>query len=95
MTKSIIQDEKVCYRCGTPFGLHKHHCIEGTGRRKHSEEDGLWVWLCGRHHNLSNEGVHFNKAFDMALKKTAEARWLYVYGKTIEDWIKRYDRNYL
>ena len=94
MTKSIIQDEKVCYRCRTPFGLHLHHICQGVGRRKHSDEDGLTVWLCYEHH-LGKTGVHNDKVFDLALKRIAEEKWLYVYDKTVKDWIKRYDRNYL
>ena len=37
-----------------------------------SEKHGLKVWLCARHHNMSNEGVHFNKGLDMHLRKIAQ-----------------------
>jgi hypothetical protein len=30
------------------------------------------VWLCGRHHNLSNEGVHFNRELDLRIKRTGQ-----------------------
>lgn len=42
MSKSIMQDEKVCYITGRTDHLHKHH-IFGGGRRKISEKWGLWI----------------------------------------------------
>lgn len=92
--KSIIQAKKECYKCETPFNLHKHHIFEGRNR-KNSDRDGCWVWLCARHHNMSDEGVHFNKEFEQSLKKEAELKWLEYYNKDIEDFIKRYGRNYI
>ena len=63
-TKSIISDERYCLVCGTPYNLHSHHLFSGTANRKLSEQYGLKVWLCAHHHNMSNEGVHFNKKLD-------------------------------
>ena len=72
MAKSIIQSTKECFVCGTTYNLHEHHCIYGTANRKWSEKYGLKVWLCGKHHNLSNEGVHFNNVLDLQLKQLAQ-----------------------
>lgn len=69
-------------------------CFFGRNRQK-SIEDGCCVYLCGKHHNQSNDGVHFNHELDMKLKKEMEVAWLMYYNKTIEDFIKRYGRNYL
>ena len=55
--KSIIQDEKECYVCGTRHGLQKHHIFGGTANRKKSEQYGLTVWLCMDHHT-GDHGVH-------------------------------------
>lgn len=93
--KSIIQDKKECYITGTTYNLHKHHIFEGTANRKLSEEDGMWIWLRGDWHNLSDYGVHFNKELDLQLKEIAEQTWIAYYGKTKEDFIARYGRNYL
>ena len=93
--KSIIQKEKRCYITGTTYNLHKHHIFEGTENRKLSEEDGMWIWLRGDWHNLSDYGVHFNKKLDLQIKQIAEQAWIDYYGKTKEDFIKRYGRNYL
>ena len=71
-SKSILQSERECWVCGTTQNLHHHHVIYNTANRKLSEKYGLWVYLCGRHHNLSNEGVHFNRDLDLRLKQFAQ-----------------------
>jgi hypothetical protein len=78
--ESVIQQEKECYVCRTTQGLHSHHIFSGTANRKQSEVYGMKVWLCGRHHNLSNEGVHFNKELDTHLKQVAQRRYEELYG---------------
>ena len=91
---SLIQDEKKCYVCDTTYNIHIHEVYFGKNRKK-SIEDGCCVYLCGKHHNQSNAGVHFNYKLDKELKKQMELYWLKYYNKTIEDFIKRYGRNYL
>ena len=77
--KSIIQNEKVCYVCGTTYNLQDHHVIFGTSNRRNSEKYGLKVWLCQNHHTGS-AGVHFNKPLDLHLKKLAQAKFETEYG---------------
>lgn len=77
---SIIQEEKECFVCKTRQGLHKHHVFYGTANREKSEQYGLTVWLCGRHHNMSDEGVHFNKELDDKLKKHAQRKFESTHG---------------
>lgn len=72
MSKSILQADKKCWFCETTIGLHCHHVFEGTGLRAKSEKYGLKVWLCGKDHNLSQEGVHAWKNKDLVLKKHAQ-----------------------
>lgn len=91
--KSIISNERECYVCKSTLNLHKHHIYFGNPNRKRSERYGCWVYLCGRHHNLSNEGVHFNKALDRELKQLAQERFQEVYPNV--NFIKVYGRNYL
>ena len=93
MKNSIINDKKRCIVCGTFFNLHKHHVFYGTGNRKLADEDGLWVYLCGHHHNLSQDGVHFNKELDMGLKQLGQTA--YEKTHTREEFMERYGRNYL
>ena len=54
--KSILQDKKQCYICGRTSCLHDHHIFAGSRRQK-SEEYGLKVWLCVRHHT-GEDGAH-------------------------------------
>ena len=77
--KSIIQDKKQCFVCGTTLNLHDHHIIYGTSNRKQSEKYGLKVWLCQEHHTGST-GVHFNRNLDLYLKKLAQEHFEAEYG---------------
>ena len=69
-------------------------CIFGKNRQN-SIKWGCCVYLCGKHHNQSNEGVHFNKKLDQELKMKMEQRFLTYYNKTIEDFIDIFKKNYL
>lgn len=61
--------------------------------RKKSEQYGCWVYLCAKHHNMSDQGVHFNKAMDTTLKDTAQTLWEDSYGST-EDFMRVFGKNY-
>ena len=66
---SIMQEEKCCYVCGTTQNIHLHHIYFGKNH-KISDQYGFTVYLCGKHHNQSNQGVHCgNKMLDLMLKK--------------------------
>lgn len=97
MSKSIIcnQNIKKCYICGEINNLHLHHTIYGKNRKK-ADEDGLTVWLCYEHHEGTN-GVHGKNGhkLDIRLKEIAEDIWIKHYNKSVEDFIKRYGKNYI
>ena len=97
--KTLLQTKKCCYVCGTTSNLHLHHIFYGTRNRQKADEDGMTIWLCGPHHNLSTNGVHFNKKLDTKIKQQAEKIWIKTYCDSEEDgiekFIKRYGRNYL
>lgn len=84
----------VCALCGSKSKVATHEIFYGTANRKKSIEDGLVVNLCGDHHNLSSNGVHFNKELDLELKQKAQKTYEEKLGSR-EDFIKRYGRNYL
>ncbi len=94
MSKSILQNNKSCYVCGTTLNLHLHHIYYGTANRKLSDADGCVVYLCATHHTGA-QGVHFNRKLDLYLKCKCEKEYLNKYNKTVEDFLKRYGRNYL
>ena len=91
---SILQNKKQCYVCETTLNMHTHEVFFGKNRQK-SIEDGCCVYLCGKHHNQSNAGIHFNHELDLKVKKEMQLKWQQVYNKTTDDFIKRYGRNYL
>ena len=92
--KSIIQENKECYVCKNTIGLHSHHILYGTANRRMSELYGLKVWLCPKHHNMSDEGVHFNRELDLQLKKLAQEYYEANYGDRV-DFRETFGRNYL
>ena len=91
----IMQDNPPYWRNKRLDGLVRHEVMFGTRNRQKSIDDGLVVFLTPELHNMSNKGVHFNRDFDLMIKKAGEKRWLEYYNKTIDDWIKKYGRNYL
>ena len=85
MAKSILHNKKdrTCFLCMKLYGddswkevLHKHHVFQGHGTRNKSEDCGLTVWLCPRHHDIGPESVHFNKKNDKLLKVYAKREFL-------------------
>lgn len=92
--KSVLQKPKECYECGTTYNLHSHHILYGTSNRKKSEKYGFKVWLCAYHHNMSNEGVHFNKLLDLKYKTLAQLYFEKHCGSR-EDFIREFGKSYL
>lgn len=92
---SIISDKKECYVCKNKYNLHLHHIIYGKNR-KNADKDKLVVYLCYEHHEGTN-GVHGKNGhdLDMKLKQVAEKRWIEYYKKDVNDFIKRYGKNYI
>jgi len=76
--------------------LHRHEAFFGVRNRQKSIDDGLVVFLTYENHEGTN-GVHGRNGhdLDMMIKKEAEKRWLEYYNKTIDDFIKRYGKNYI
>ena len=93
MSKSLMSKNKECFVCKTTFGLHRHH-VYGNSNRNNSERYGCWVYLCGIHHNLSNQGVHFNRFLDLWIKEECQRRWESG-GRTREEFLKIFGRQYL
>lgn len=54
--------------------IDKHHVFRGKNRRA-SEEEGLTVYLCRRHHTAGEEAVHNNEEMDNLVKNYAKAAW--------------------
>lgn len=92
MSKSILQTEKRSYLNGDTRNLHKHHIYSGRNR-KASEQNGFWVWLTAEQHNMSDEGVHFNKDLDLKLKRECQAKFEETHSRA--EFMQIIGRNYL
>ena len=95
----LVPDITRCFICGTGNGVNLHEVFYGTANRSKSKEDGMCCPLCRECHQ-GTHGVHNNKVFDLKLKKQAEKIWIINYAngdfnKGIEDFIKRYGKNYV
>ena len=73
---------------------HRHEVFFGANRQK-SIKYGLVVFLTPEMHNMSNKGVHFNREFDLYLKRIGQKAWQDYYNKTKEDFLKEFKRSYL
>lgn len=93
MSKSILQDEKVCYISRRTHFLEKHH-IFGAANRSLSEKYGLWVWLNHHWHNEPPNGAHFNRQTMDYLHRKGQLAFEKVHG-TREDFMRIFGRNYL
>lgn len=83
----------VCAECGTTQGLHIHEIFYGPNRSL-SIEDGYVIPLCGPEHNLSDIGIHFNKALDLKWKRKAQEHWERRRGSR-QQFRERYGKSYL
>lgn len=105
--KSIIQNknEGTCYICSRFYGdyrakthLEEHHIFGGPNRKK-SEEYGLKVYLCKKHHtgdfNGPKEAVHrpdLNE-YSLRLHMIAQAEFEKQYSH--EKFMTQFGKNYL
>ena len=94
MAKSILQDEKCCYITGSTYNLHLHHIFAGS-RRKISDREGFVVYLTGRLHNQSNEGVHGKDGheLDLYLKEACQMKYEETHSRA--QWMALMGKNYL
>lgn len=70
--KSILQDEKKCFFCGTTQGLERHHVVFGSAGRKISDKLGLTIWLCSEHHR-GDYSPHQRRDIDLRLRRLHRA----------------------
>ena len=75
-------------------GSHRHE-VFGASNRQKSIEDGLVIFLRPEDHNMSEKGIHANREFDLYAKRKAQLRWQEFYGKTEEQFRKRYGKSWL
>ena len=92
MSKSLLQTHRECYITRRTDGLHRHH-IYGGQYRELSEQYGCWVYLIGELHNLSGDGVHFNSALNLRLKRACQKAFERKYSH--KKFMELFEVNYL
>ena len=93
-----IMPENEWYSTKRKPGLERNEVFHGTRNRKKSIEDGLVIFLTPEMHRTGKLSFHKNPKFwkeIVEIQKIAEQTWLEYYGKTKDDFIARYGRNYL
>lgn len=88
----LVGSMDTCMVCGKPYP-EVHHVLFGRSNRKWSEKYKLVVPLCGEHHRGSSLSPHFNRDFDLKLKKYAQERFQEEHPDL--DFIKIFGKNYL
>ena len=94
--QSIVSNEVKCLICEMmphETHLYTHNVFYGEGREELSKQYGCWCYLCGRHHHMSNAGVHFNPDIDRKLKAHTQKRFNEVYPEL--DFVKIFGKDYL
>lgn len=90
-----MSNEKKCWVCLSTRDLHKHHVFGGMGRRRVSEREGCWVYLCRYHHNGSNYSVHHSSNMDKWLKALCQQAWENEHNGDRELFIKTFGKSYI
>ena len=79
MSKSIITKyEDYSVFSGVPAEC-KHHCVFGRGMREKADQDGVWIPLLNREHNMSQKGtinqIHENPIAEKLSKFLGQVAW--------------------
>lgn len=90
-----IMPKDYLYETTRFYGSERHEIFFGKNRNN-SIEDGLVVFITSQQHR-GTYGVHGKKGhqFDTYLKKKGQLAYMKHYGKSVDDFIKRYGKNYL
>ena len=84
----MIDNNKVCFMCNNT-NVEKHHIYKGHKCRQIADKEGMWVWLCRKHH----EQMHKNRELDLELMKLGQEK--YEQTHTRADFIEKFNKSYL
>ena len=94
MAKSIFtNDMHSCFFTGSSSCVENHHIFYGRGKRVLSEKYGLKIPVDHYLHNEPPYGIHYNKAFDLALKQFAQRKFEQTHTRV--EFMLLFGRNYL
>ena len=88
---SILGAYDCCFVCYRKGDLARHEVIHGAFRER-SKKYGLWVNVCPECHNK----IHFTDGkLDRLLKENAQRQAMRVYGWSVDEWRRKFGKNYL
>lgn len=95
-----IMPSSIYYSTKRFYGSERHEVFEGyiSKNRDYSIKDGLVIFLTPEMHREGKYAVHRNPKYwkeIVKIQEIAEQAWIDFYGKTKEDFIQRYGKNYL
>lgn len=86
----FTSDLTTCYitKNTKAFGadIHVHH-VFGAANKANSEKYGFIIPLRADWHDMADYGIHFDREFDLRIKRECQEYWLANYG-TKEEFIK-------
>lgn len=88
-----IMPKNDLYSAKRETGLVRHEVFYGTGKRELSIKYGLVIFLTPKMHNMSNKGIHFDREFDLKVKKIAQSK--FEEAHTREEFISIFGKSYL
>lgn len=96
-SKSILQEDMShCFLCGRcDRKLDRHEVFFGSAYRQKSKADGLWVLLCHEDCHEGKNGAQYNREVRNKLSAYAQKKAMEYYGWDMDDWRKRYGKNWL
>ena len=87
-TKSLLQSDKKCFKCGSPYA-DLHHIRLGNCTRRRAEHHGMFVYLCRAHHRW----LHDHPECKEELQRLAQKRFEETHSH--EEYMKLFRKNYL
>ena len=93
MSESLLSRTKRCYICGA-IDVEKHHIFFGTAKRRISDTEGCWMWLCPEHHRGSS-GVHSNNKLSRRIQIECELECINKNKSDKEGFMRIFGRNYV
>lgn len=89
---ALLHAGERCYLCcRSGVKLDRHEIFHGAYRKK-SKALGLWVTLC---HDCHMELHHADATLDTALKQKGQRVAMERYGWTVDEFRRRFGKNYL
>ena len=82
----------MCAICGKPFAM-THEVFYGNPYARFSQDYNMTIKLCYDHHQHHKTGIHFDRAFDLKIKRKYQTVFEKEHGH--EKFIEIFDKDYI